>query len=407
MRLVIRDPGFDADHVELFISTRNADIEYLGANQARMNEMRDKLRGDSFYLDGPGDGITPLTRLDLSDGRVVWDLRADAGETYVELLVAVAFDANNTAVALAKMSGFDVPTNDTVATVLTLEPAMQMPPSEAPQPEGLRVWPWRKPNTEAAACLGIEYSDGREVKERKWLVPEDDPDCDEVQLECDKYLYHADYSQAAEPCVVPPVTSPIHLPCRAGTKVCEDDVSAGACVPMTPQYCLANALCDPDPCFLNVDNCLMTADSSLMTCNLPLQQDGTGCDIGTVGEGPLEVTLSTSNGLFPNGCQSVLFATLDSNAGLVTSPTTTVAGATFSIEAFTPTDCSFDLALVGQFDSSMLSGNRILLVLDVARLGGHLVVPVFIKLDQGGCADRQATCSPLRGAVSEFAGCGG
>ncbi len=406
MRLVIRDPGFGADHVELFISTRNADTNAIGPDRARADEERSKLRGDGFFLDGPGDAITPLTRLEVSGDRVVWDLRADGEHpAKIKLLVAVAFDANNTAVGIAKMYDFEVPVNDTIATVLVLEEATQVPPSDAAQPPGVRVWPWRKADASAAACLGIEFSDGRDVKERTWLVPENDPDCDDFEIECDKHLHHADYSSLAETCVVPSVVGSANtIPCMLGSKSCEDGVNAGVCSARTaPRYCLANAFCEPDACIQNPEQC-QQLDTSLVSCSLSLEQDGKRCGVSTTAMGPLTIMLSsiTSPGMFPGGCQGVAFAS-NMSTNVTPTPSITVAGATFSIQSFDPTTCSFSIEMNGQYDTAV--GSQILFALDITRPNHHLVVPVFVQLHPGECDGDPPSCEVSRATVSELDGC--
>lgn len=408
MRLVIRDPEGVADHVELFLSTRMADTDRIGANVPRSGEPRAKHAGAAFFLDGPMDGITPLTRLDMTSDQVVWELRAEGpGDTKVKLLVAVAFDANNAAVAIAKMTDVTIPAHDTVATVLELEPALQLPPSEARMPGGIRVWAWRKHDAAAAACLAIEESTAATIK-RWWLVPPDDPDCDDVQLECDKYLYQADYSSQAEVCIVPAMPNlPNPMPCRVGSKVCQDEVSAGECTPHTnPQYCLANAFCEPSDCFQNTSECEQL-DSSRVHCDLALQQDGSTCPEMTMGFGPLLVNPTLAGGLFPGACEAVAFASQDMTAGIVSSPTIDVNGATFGIEGFAPASCTFKIEITGgQYDASTASsGEPIVLPIDITRGSSHLVVPVFVKISPGACDDRPPTCDATRASVSELSNC--
>lgn len=276
----------------------------VGADVSRPGERRDKLRGDTYFLDGPADGTTPMTVLDIVDGQVVWNLQDPDGPSSLALVVAVAYDGQGKVVGIAKMYDVDVPANDAVAYVLQLEAAKQMAPSDTTDPPGLRVWPWRKANAPmTAACLGIEHSDGSGRVERLWLVPEDDPDCDEATIECDEFLYRADYSDAASSCIIPAeVAGTAHIPCKLGQKSCQDNVTAGGCVPRSaPPYCLANALCDPEACLDDPSSC-QNVDSSGVGCDMPVDENGAVCDLSTLGAGPLRVALGTGNGLFPTGC---------------------------------------------------------------------------------------------------------
>lgn len=398
LRVVIRDPGLGADKVELFVATRSAMTSSVGADVSRPGERRDKLRGDTYFLDGPADGTTPMTVLDIVDGQVVWNLQDPDGPSSLALVVAVAYDGQGRVVGIAKMRDVDVPANDAVAYILRLEEAKQIAPSDLPDPPGIRVWPWRKANAPTtAACLGIEHSDGSGHLERMWLVPEDDPDCDEAEIECDKFLYRADYSQAASTCIVPAVVAgSSQIPCKLGQKVCMDGVSAGECTPRAaPTYCLANALCDPEECLTDTSAC-KSVDSSKIECEIATEGDGAVCDTASVGGGPLPVALSNGSALFPGGCQAVQFAAPDPS-GFISVPTVSVGGVTFSIDGLSTTQCSFSIQPSGQFDLIAANGAPLLLVLDVTRNGAHYLVPIFLKLSQGACGDRAPMCNAARG----------
>lgn len=409
-RLVIKDPGFGAHKVELFIATRSSPASAIGADKARDNEERDKLRGDSFFLDGPGDGTTPITELPIVDGQVVWNLQADPERpAKAKLVVAVAYDVEGQAIAIAKMHDLQIPTNDAVAYVLQLEAATQVAPSETMDPPGVRVWPWRKmsaPTT--AACLGIEYSDGADHLERLWLVPEDDPDCDEAAIECDEHLYQADYSNQAIACVVPAqMSGTTQTPCRLGQKVCEDDVSSGECVPLSnPTYCLAAALCDPEECLVDTNVC-QNVNTSKVTCDMTMQPDGTVCESTSMGAGPLAVELSASSGLFPGGCQAVQLAEANGAGGFTPTPTLMMGQTTFSIEQLSTLECSFSIEVSGQFDLNMVQNNQpLLLVLDVTRGGAHYLVPVFVRVNAGETCDiRSPMCTTTRGSSIDLGLC--
>ncbi len=404
---MIRDPGVGAEKVELFLATRAATTSSIGANVSRTNETRDKLRGDSYFLDGPGDGTTPMTMLDVVDGQVVWNLQADpARPSRMKLVVAVAYNGQGQVVGIAKMYDVDVPADDAVAYVLQLEGAKQIAPSDSMDPAGLRVWPWRKANAPTtAACLGIEHSDGNGHLERTWLVPEDDPDCDEATIECDEFLYRADYSDAASTCIIPAVVvSPTHIPCKLGQKSCQDNVTAGACVPLSPPYCLASALCDPEACFDDPAAC-ENIKSSGVSCEMAVQKGGGVCDQVSLGGGPLRVALGSSNGLFPTGCDAVAFATPDPVRGFIPTSTAMIGGALFAIEGLSNTQCAFSIEPTGLFDANMSGGTPLLLVLDVTSGGAHYVVPVFVKVRAGACESSSPICVTIQSPDADLAGC--
>jgi hypothetical protein len=400
LRLVIRDPGIGAVSVELFIATRHSMSDAVGADAARDNEGRTKLRGDSYYLDGPGDGTTPMTVLDVVDGKVVWNLQADPdGPTKMKLVVAVAYDGQGQAVGVAKMYDVEVPANDTVAYVLELEEANQLAPSETREPAGVRVWPWRKESAPTtAACLAVEYSSGSHAVDRIWLVPEDDPDCDEVEVECDKFYWHADESSTNgglddANCMhgvtqTPPAGgAPITTECLLGSRPCVDGTPPGTCLPLTqPKYCVANALCNPALCTLRPDECQNAIASTAVACTRPTDQAGRQCEDGS-GSGVLVVDLRS---LFPDGCSKVEFVAWDTlAAGVNPSPTHVDNLATFSMGSFEPQNCKFTVTLDGTV-GTVLSRTTKLIGLDITLATDHVLLPLLLTVG-GTCAD-DASC---------------
>ncbi|MFN0248310.1 MAG: hypothetical protein ACKV2T_15570 [Kofleriaceae bacterium] len=411
LRLVIQDPGVGAVTVELFLATRPSMANAIGANAARMNEGRIKLPGDSFYLDGPGDGTTPLTVLDVVDGKVVWNLQADPdGPSEMKLVVAVAYDAQGEAVGVAKMSDVKVPVNDTVAYVLELQQARQLAPSPNKEPAGLRVWPWRKANAPTtAACLGLEHSDGEGRVERIWLVPEDDPDCDEVAVECDEFYWRANQSgpvnvgnaNCFEGSPVPiSGGGTLMTDCRLGARACVDGVPPGTCVAFDqPRYCVANALCNPGLCLARPEMCVNAVQSSTYAiCDLPTMTNGAPCaDTGNIV--PLTIDLSP----IAQQCRAADFVAWDTIAGGVApSPTHVHYNATFTISNLDPTECTFDVTMTGVVENQL--ARTILLALDVTLATDHLLIPVVLT-SQGGDCDVQPSCTIVNGVEESLESC--
>lgn len=392
MRLVIRDPGLGAKTVELFLATRSASATAVAPDKARLGEGREKLAGDTFFLDGPGDGITPKTTLELVDGRAVWNVQADSGASRMKVVLAVAYDGAGQVVAVASMTNVDVPTNDAVAYVMQLQAASQHEPSDDPTPGGIRVWPWRKQSASSAACLGVELSNGSQVYQRVWLVPEDDPDCDDVASECDDYYWHADQTRGSSiadaNCFEATPVIATRAQCRLGSRACVDDQPPGACTALTnPQYCVANALCNPDACLADATACMTLGNTTGLACRFLTNGQGAQCADGT-NIGPLKIDLMP---LLPDGCSDVGFVSFDALAGGVVSshslavPSPSAPTGTLSMEQFNGTRCSFEITLTGTFNTA--DDPPVLVGLDIRRRNGdHWLLPLVLVGDPTDCS---------------------
>lgn len=408
-RLVIRDPGFGAHKVELFVATRDAEMGGVAPDKARTDEIRGKLRGDAYFLDGPGDGTTPITELPVVGGQVVWNLQADPETPKAKIIVAVAYDQQGTAIAIAKMEHLEIPTNDTVGYVLHLEAATQIAPSDSVEPPGVRVWPWRKASAPTtAACLGLEYSNGTNDLRRLWLVPEDDPDCDEVEVECDDFFWFANdtstsggveeancFSNTPMPRPNDP-TSQIRTQCFLGERACVDGMPPGTCSALTqPKYCVANAMCNPNECTMRPDQCTNAIDSSFTLCTQPVDDSGSECTTG-VGAGPMMVDLFP---LVPV-CKEVKFVAWDVLAGGVNPVDAHVeSGATFTFGPIESQKCRFEAFMDG---SIAMIGQRttLLLALDVTLpMDDHLLVPLVMNVIS--TCDEIAFCTTTMAAANE------
>ena len=389
VRLVIKDPGFGAAKVELFLGTRHKGMTGVAPNASRMTELRRKLQGDTYFLDGPNDGMTPITELPVVDGKVVWNLQAaGSSASDVKIVVAIAYDAQGTAIAMAKKVDVTVPANDAEAYVLTLEPATQLAPSAAMQPPGVRVWPWRKVGApDTTACLGIERSDGAGQLERQWLVPEDDPDCDEVAVECDEFFWHADASirdggvEDANCFDGAPGPMNTTTACRLGARTCVDGSAPGTCFPLAqPQYCLADALCNPGACMADPAACTNVLPSTYVTCTAPTDGQGTPCSAaGNTRE--LFVDLEP---LVP-ACRAVDFVAWDVlGGGVVPSPTHVDGSAMFTITSLDPTRCLFTIRPAGTIDN-LFANKTFLIGLDVTLATDHLLIPLVVTSAKTVC----------------------
>ena len=127
---------------------------------------------------------------------------------------------------------------------------------------GNPFYPRQRPIPELAACVGYEQASDSGVK-RRWFVPEDDTDCDQVTAgECDEFTYLA--SGKAHIADASCVTAQFSVPgtntgksCLVGGPACIDGAGAtDGCSPVGPSYCLPDAICARAGCAQDLGACL-------------------------------------------------------------------------------------------------------------------------------------------------------
>ncbi len=259
LRLEIKAAETGATRVELYLATRTC----AGCNnRLRPQGVPVKLGGEVWLLDGDTKTKTPNTVLDVTGGKVVFDLQVpDAVDTDVAYIVAVGYGGDGKVVGVAALHDVTIPSDHAEVYRIDLANAANQASSDKAAPSGDRVWVWRRndPTTAAlAACVGIEHSDGTAV-ERKWFVPEDDTDCDGIDLECDRYNYQAmgtsDVDNAS--CVVSAKVPMINdTSCLLGGQTCIDGHTDMSCGPVVPSYCLPDALCANSGCRADLATCI-------------------------------------------------------------------------------------------------------------------------------------------------------
>lgn len=274
MRLDVRDGGTGAVRVELYLGRAKcpecADIQPAIA--------QDKLHGDGYFLDGSATAGTPETAVAMDGGRAVFELRApDVTDTALPVVVILGLDAQDQVVAAQKLVDVPVPHADTVWWKIDLEPATAEVATDTATPAGQRVQVWRRTAPDTAACVGYEYSDGHNVT-RTWLVPEDDPDCDEfpAAVDCDKLAYHAMGTAAigAARCVTDQYTIPktTGTTCLLGGNACVDgtpSVNSTTCARVAPYYCVPDLLCTNSSCRSAPVQCITNLSVTQMQCDMP------------------------------------------------------------------------------------------------------------------------------------------
>ena len=391
LHLEVRAGSTGAARIELYLATRPCT-----ACMDRLKPMgvRNKLPGDAWLLDGDTVVPTPNTVYDVNRGKVVFDLiPPDAKDVEIAHLVAVGYDGAGTVVGVARLEGVTIPSGRAEFWKITLDDAADLKSSPALQPEGNRVWVWRRtaPLTSTlAACVGIEHSDGKKV-ERLWLVPEDDTDCDGLEQECDRFDYNAmgttDLGNASctTMAVKPPgITAPT---CLLGGQACTDGIGDTACGPVVPYYCVPDGLCSDPTCAngTTLPLCINANRSSYLKIVFPTETSLEQCqnagsllrkvlvDLHTLFREPAQSAVTS--------CSSISFVALDIQ-NLDPKPDLQAGSAQFHVEALTA-PCAFSLV----WDQGALPMTDLYVALDVELANGlHLALPVHLEALPNMCA---------------------
>ena len=391
LHLEVREGGTGATRIELYLATRPCAgcMDLLKPKGAR-----NKLPGDTWLLDGNLVAPTPNTVYEVKSGKVIFDLLPpDAKDVDIEYVVAVGFDADGNVVGVAKLTGVTIPFDRAKFWRIALDAATDRVSSPALKPEGNRVWVWRRsdPSTSSlAACVGIEHSDGKTV-ERTWLVPEDDTDCDGIDLECDKFNYQAmgttDLGNAS--CVTaavkpPGVTGPT---CLLGGQACIDGHADLSCGPVDPYYCVPNGLCANPACTsaAMIPQCVLMNIASHLKVAFPAEtslefcQNGGGIapraqiDLNPLLRPTMLTTAVTS-------CTEIAFFNLGLQ-NIDPKPEYDIGSARFRIESLAA-PCTFDLV----WDKGPLPMSDLYAGLDITLANGfHLALPLRIEAVMNVC----------------------
>lgn len=192
---------------------------------------RDDLAVDTVRVTGP---------------RVTFQLRSDTTAT-LPIVIAVGFTDRDHPVGVATLHDVTIPAGNARVLATALVPAGPVQTTAPAQAVEDRVQIWRKA-TPPSSCVVAEHWEGGAVT-RSFVVPAQDPDCDDVVAECNPAAYLGSELPGTAPrpdCFADP-TQPLQ-PCALGSRACSDGSAtrtgmcgaqrdATICVP--DQFCIA------------------------------------------------------------------------------------------------------------------------------------------------------------------------
>jgi hypothetical protein len=272
----VGDTGATA--VELYIGkTRCEDDAPIDCRGIAPPEAAIALAGDVWFRDQLSPYIASVT------GRAAtFRLRSDSAAT-MPIVIAVGVvpgDDGMRAVGSATLRDVDVPVDGARIATATLVPAAPVEPGPtAPgnlTGDRVLVWP-----TLTSSCLVVEHwKDG--VAARDFVVPADDPDCDEVVRECNPAAYHGESPPGASfpDCF----TTSGSQGCVLASRGCTDDggPDSGTCAPHRDPVCVPASFCDncPElegPCTrTQID---LEGDLPRVVCNVPARRLVAGLEL--------------------------------------------------------------------------------------------------------------------------------
>ncbi|MGH9885575.1 MAG: hypothetical protein ACREBE_08610 [bacterium] len=257
------------------------------------------LRGDIWFRDSP----LPYTA-DVDGRAAAFRLQAD-GATKLPIVVAVGFaitPAGLRPVGTAVLRDVEIPASGArlVTTTLAAAGAVALKPTEPKDLTEDRVMVWTKAEP-ASSCVVVEHWDHGQVA-RDFVVPEVDPDCDDVAApECNPAAYRGSSAVGGAP-TKPDCVAPADTRCVLGAFGCTD-------VPVGPRdVCIAQprAVCLPEPlctCTALAGDCIASAINDEPTASMTAHLV---CDVPT--NAALGVCGGHDNDLidlsdkFPTGC---------------------------------------------------------------------------------------------------------
>ena len=391
MRLEILAGDTSAVRIELYIATRACN----GCDgKLSPKGVTERLAGDVWLLDGSATTGTPSTSAALDGGRYIYNLQTPASGKDVDAayIVVVGYDGAGKAVAFAELKSMKIRHDAAEWYRVTLGPVADQPSSDDSKPAGDRIYVWRRPDAAAAACVGVEHADASGV-ERIWLVPEDDTDCDAIDVECDEYAYaamgtaHIDDADCISD--LTKLANTTASTCLLGGPACIDGRGTDlVCGPVFPHYCLPDAVCAIPGCRTDFAACVRDgAFVPRIKCDVPYNaQTGARC---AGSPSAVTTTVSLAELVANTTCTSLQFVE-PRFADPSPSPTIIGNGTVFTRGPLSP-PCSFPLTFAtGTVNQTAVP---IFSVADVGLANGnHMLLPIQIKLTPTDCNQVMAFC---------------
>lgn len=379
LEVVIDDPGIEK--VELFVG------EYCSGDCPRgtVPPQLPAMAVDAAFV--VADQV-PWTETDFTDGVAGFRLESPH-DTSLDIVVVLAYDAQDQIRWSASFHDVPVPSNDAAHWRVTLSPTT--PIAATPATAGSeRIARWQQPSKRLPSCLLLEHWSSSAEPARELVVPDADRDCDEVPAasECAPWIPNANgaWPTVAEAsCLLTASVGGTSSVCVLGGPECnENGTQRDACVPVAGPHCMSTTLCacagtnDFEACVMTkISEGINNSTMPYLECVIQLDTDGTSCtdttfeaDAGAYLSGGSTKcrSMSLNDGGIPLGAFDYYVALDDSSK--------------LKIESFTE-PCKADFYFAG----SSMPGTRLAVTALELDNGNHLVVPLRVDLKAGGCLE--------------------
>ena len=368
-----------ATRVELFVASHDP---CTACDKVRSPTAAAPLAGTVYFADRDATFDT-----DVSGGVATFNLQPGAGDNGIRTLVIVGL-AGDKVVGATVMPAFEV-TNDATRVKISLEAANDDAlGGQPPSPDPYRIALWRKQQDDRAGCVAVERWDMGVMSSRQYVVPEADPDCDDVaqDQECRPFEYLTEIrpDETSFTCID---TFPAGSgdACMLGGKTCVDgEGPASTCGPT--KFCVPEDVCGAG-CTATTPGCLAdqlanaTAPLAHIDCKLPMILQASGLVTMCDGASIVPVDMGTP---FDAGrsCTAARLTSIAAGQAMfgpfvdLRARTSTTAD---KLRVTAPTafhaSCGFDLTITGSMDPNLstleLAGIDLALTNDQ-----HILLPV-------------------------------
>jgi hypothetical protein len=201
------------------------------------------LEGSIWFRDAAAPYTAPV-----SGRTAAFQIRSDEAYTLPIVVAVGTAPGAPRPVAIAVLRDVEVPTDvaRVITTSLVAAHPVELEPGDTSQLTDDRVLVWSKASP-ASSCLAVEHWDRGQLQ-RDFVVPGDDPDCDDVAApECNPAAYHGDLTTGGgrlrPECFT--AVGPAASICVLGALGCSDDVpgKTATCIPADREVCLPENLC--------------------------------------------------------------------------------------------------------------------------------------------------------------------
>jgi hypothetical protein len=405
--------GVKLDRVELVMGNRVCslgDKQCFGVQPPTFSQHLGR-DGDVFFRANPEDDYSASVG---ADGSAYFHLPLGSGTIQILALGTSLADANAGVAAAAVMVEVDL-SRGPIRYVTPLLPADVLAPNVPRNPGRAGVKVWRRPSDQIA-CVGVD--DYGSQRGAVFVVPESDPDCDEVPTtkECDPLAYLTTTFKPSPfdaRCAANfSVTTAGESACMLGGPACNEvDGTSQACA--STNYCVPSAVCGCTAGMFNeacVTESLKTATAPHLFCQYGAELDAAAQHYKPCTNTTLPVTSIDLDAVLGAPCTGLaklgsvridgFNATIELDTGsghnisLVTEPS--AAGAL---------KCPFDLRWSGEVDPAAVDSPQLNnAVVDLSFAGGGTTPPheVLLPLEiqfTSNCAT-PPTCT-LKGATGD------